>query len=236
MISSTFIRILIILCLGLVIFLYLREPSLPKNLAGVKCVSEERQSHARVAYGKAKVFHLCLSGKYWDIPKEETCHIYNGATVCEKENGIIALTRTIGGVVYAARYQQLEQMNILSKEPTSNPTATYESEFFTNFSDQAIKAGGHGDFNETEYVFLLRDVKDYLPPDFTLIKGAVCDKRASVLNHGYCFLDAKTNSLYWRIIFTIRKKAGTEITESDYQHEFVFWRPYLTELVKDQRM
>jgi hypothetical protein len=230
------IKFLVLISTCLALFWLTSEPSLPKELAEIKCVSGEAQSHARVTYAKAKVFHLCLSGKYGDKPTEETCHIYGGNMVCEKEGGRISLTRTVGNVVYAAEYGQLTDKNILAKEPTSKPDSPYESELFVYFNDQATKPGSRMDFEEveTDYEFLLRDVKDYLPPAFTLLKGAACNRRASVLNDGSCKLDAKTSSLYWRIIIRIHKKAGTEITENEYRNELTFWRFYLNELVDDR--
>lgn len=232
------IKLLVFSSICLAIFWFIWEPPLPKELAEIKCVSEEAQSHSRVTYAKAKVLYLCLSGKYWDKPTEETCHIYDGNTICNKEGGRISLTRTVDNVVYAAMYEQLTDKKILTKEPTSKPDSPYESEFFTYFIDQPRKPGSHGDFEEieTDYGILLRDVGDYLPPSFTLLKGAVCHRRASVLDNGYCILDAKTNSLYWRIIIKIHKKAGTEITEREYRNEFIFWRPYFNKLVDDPRL
>ncbi|NOT19410.1 MAG: hypothetical protein HOP24_03925 [Sideroxydans sp.] len=232
------IKLLVFLSTCLAIFWFIGEPPLPKELAEIKCVSEEAQSHSRVTYAKAKVFFLCLSGKYLDKPTEETCHIYDGNTICEKEGGRISLTRTIDNVVYAAMYEQLTHEKILTKEPTSTPDSLYESEFFTYFIDQPTKPGSHGDFEETEtdYKFLMRDAGNYLPLGFTLLKGAICDRRASVSDSGYCTLDAKTNSLYWRIIIKIHKKAGTEITESQYRNELTFWRPYFNKLVDDPRL
>mgnify|MGYP000975492731 CR=1 FL=1 len=86
---------------------------------------------------------------------------------------------------------------------------------------------------ETAWKFLHDDGARSLPPGFTLVKGPLCDRAATVLGTGICNLEAKSASLYWHVAVQVRRAPGTEITHGEYREELAFWLRHLGLLVKD---
>jgi hypothetical protein len=68
---------------------------------------------------------------------------------------------------------------------------------------------------ETHEKFLLADGKDLVPPQFTLVKGTLCDREASGLNLGSCSFEARSPSLYWHIAVQIPPRREPRFPPND---------------------
>ena len=88
---------------------------------------------------------------------------------------------------------------------------------------------------ETSRRFLLADGKDLLPPQFTFVKGTLCDRQTTVLDSGTCNLEASSASLYWHIAVQIPGKTGTPIPAEQYRDELAFWLKHLEKIVVDPK-
>lgn len=233
--SKRLLNLMIAIGVAIVITSCHREAPLPADLSAIKCgYQPENNQFARVKFGAAEVTYVCISKALAETPKLLKCDLESRPMVCE-ERGFFSFSRTATGQVYVGVLQVLENTGILPKKPADDVDVPYESELGLSFTDQPFKEGAFNDFaeEETGYQFLFPEAKDYLPRQFQLLKGPLCYKKATVLNNGYCYFNAKTKSLYWRIMIVIRRKEGTEIRPTDYRHEFVFWEKYLAQIVKD---
>ena len=243
MINFLLNKFVILACLVIagLYFLFVHQPALPKPLSNVQCVSSGT-SHALVAHGKAKVFHMCLEDGFFDKPKQEHCYMYSGKAVCANEAGAMTLTHTANGEVYVAMLFELDKNNLTQKVATTSDDTVSESELYVLFDDKPNLNGRPNNIDEkdvNEYQYLNSEVKAYLPAKFALINGAICAKYASGSKmvddpaDGACALDAKTKSLYWRIVLNVRKNEGAEISAAEYNKEFIFWQPYLDKILKE---
>lgn len=86
---------------------------------------------------------------------------------------------------------------------------------------------------ETDWRFMIPEVSTLLPPGFTLAKGALCDRQATVLNSATCNLEARSASLYWHIAVSYLAEPGTPVTAEEYQAEMEHWLNLLGQLVTD---
>jgi hypothetical protein len=204
-----------------------RGPPLTLELAAIRCPAD-RSEHARVMFGNAELTFVCISKARADNPAMLRCDPTSRPLICE-DAGSFLFTRSEDGAAYSGLAPD-------PAKPSEAPTleTPHRSRLLVNFRNEQP---GRPTFDavETPRSFLLVEGKELLPPQFTFVKGTLCDRETSVLNFGTCNLEARSASLYWHVAVSIPGKTGTPISPEQYRDELAFWLKRLGQMVVDPK-
>jgi hypothetical protein len=202
-----------------------RTPPLAPELKLVKCPAGQ-EANARATFVKAKVTFLCISKELADAPFLLRCDRTSHPMICE-DDGQLMFSHSVEGAIYAGLLPEE-----LRRRDASSPGLQGGSRATFGFRKGPPRTTTFEEV-ETDWRFLLPDVKTLLPSGFTFVKGALCDRKATVLNSGVCNLEARSNSLYWHITVQIHADKGTPVTAEEYLEEYARYLKLLEMLVKD---
>lgn len=195
------------------------EPKTPLSpeLQAVKCPPNQK-AHASTLFAGARITFLCIDQKIADAPFLLRCDLESRPMICEDEGSIVysaTADNTIwAGIPRGPQAPDLENGSRLSVFFRKGPPRT--STF---------------DEIETAWRFLSDDGKRFLPKGFTMVKGTLCDRVATVLGEGTCNLEAQSDSLYWHIAVSAQRPKGTPISPEEYRDELELWLKHLGRLV-----
>jgi hypothetical protein len=204
-----------------------RAPPLAPELAAIHC-PKDQTAHARAMFGKAELTFVCINKKQADNPSMLRCDLTSRPLICE-DAGSFVFTRSEDGAAYSGLAPDPGNLGAV---PTLE--SPYRSRLIVNFRKAPPNLPTF-EAAETDWKFLLADGKDLLPPQFTFVKGTLCDRNAHVLNVGVCNLEAQSASLYWHIAVDIPVKKGTPISAGQYRDELAFWLIRLEKMVIDPK-
>jgi hypothetical protein len=199
-----------------------RPPPLAPELQAIRC-PVNRPAHARATFVNAKITFVCISKEMADTPYLLRCDLESRPMICEDE-GSLAFTRDEAGVIYAGYGPR--------NKDGSEPEALGGSRLTVNFRKGPPRTTTFDEV-ETDWRFLLPEAKRLLPAGFTPVKGALCDREATVLRSGVCNLEARSASLYWHISVSIPAEKGVPVYPEEYLAEFKLWLNLLDKLVVD---
>jgi hypothetical protein len=202
-----------------------RQPPLPAELAAIHC-PVNRAEHAKATFGKAALTFVCISEELADSPYLLRCDLDSRPMVCE-DAGSLMFSRGKDGKVYAGPGPKS-----FAQPGSSAAGSDLSSRLIVNFHGGPPRTPTFDEV-ETDWRFLVPDSSQLLPPGFTFVKGALCDREATVLHTGSCNLEARTPSLYWHISVYIPADKGTPISEEEYRFELQFWLRILGQMVAD---
>ena len=191
--------------------------SLPPELKAVQC-PPGRDESAAGAFADARVTFLCIPKELADKPHLLRCDLESRPMICE-DAGSFVYTRTEAG-------------KVLSGIPRDGASLLRSTRLTVNFRKDPPRQSTFEEV-ETDWKFLTDEGKRHLAPGFTLVKGTLCDRNASVLDSGICNLEAQSASLYWHVAVEIRRPSGERIEEGEYREALAFWLPFLGKLVVD---
>jgi hypothetical protein len=198
---------------------------LAPELKAIRCPTN-RPAHASANFANARVTFVCISRELAESPHLLRCDLESLPMICEDE-GSLAFTRSAEGTVFAGY--------LPSGDPKRDPRdADFSggSRLVVNFRKGPPRTATFEEV-ETDWRFLMPEAGELLPPGFTLVKGALCDREATVLNTGACNIEARSASLYWHIAVYILEEKGTPIAAEDYRAEMAFWLGHLGKMVAD---
>lgn len=195
------------------------QVTLPPELLGVRCPSG-KTAHAAGAFAGARVTFLCIGQEIADSPHLLRCDLESRPMICEDE-GSFTYSATQEGTIHAGMPQG-----------KGAPDFGGGSRLTVNFRKGPPRTATF-DEAETDWRFVTEDGKRFLPAGFTLVKGTVCDRAATVLGSGVCNLEARSASLYWHIAVHVNRPRGMEISREEYRGELEFWLKHLGRLVTD---
>jgi hypothetical protein len=193
------------------------QVTLAPELKAVQCPPGRTESAAG-AFAGARVTFLCIPKELADKPHLLRCDLESRPMICDDE-GAFVYTRTQAG-------------KVLAGIPREGADLVRSTRLTVNFRKGPPRTPTFEEV-ETEWRFLTGDGKRYLPPGFTLVKGTLCDRAATVLGDGTCNLEARSASLYWHISVSVLRPKGTPISREEYQGELEFWLKHLGRLVVD---
>ncbi|MBL0142562.1 MAG: hypothetical protein IPP91_10810 [Betaproteobacteria bacterium] len=202
-----------------------RQAPLAPELAAIKCPAD-RTEHASTKFGKAELTFVCISERLASTPHMLRCDLDSRPMVCE-DAGTFVFSRSAEGKVYSGSLPKFVQ-----ERESIAPDAPHGSQLIVNFRNAPPRTSTFEEV-ETDWRFLLPEARDLLPPGFTFVKGALCDREATVLNTGSCNLEARSASLYWHISVYIPVEKGTPISAGEYREELAFWLKVLDKVVVD---
>ena len=204
-----------------------RKPPLAPELAQIRC-PVNRTEYARPRFVNAEITFVCISKYLADSPGMLRCDLTSHPMICE-DVGTLVFTRGPDGEVYAGHGPK----ELLQLDP-SEPDSYGGSRLIVNFHSGPPRTSTFEE-EETDWRFLLPGSKDLLPSGFTFVKGALCDREATVLNSGGCNIEARSASLYWHISVYMLFEKGTPISAEEYREEMAFWMQYLGKMVIDPK-
>jgi hypothetical protein len=215
---GAFIWLCLLLCAALVACSR-SDPKTPLSpeLQAVKCPPNQK-AHASALFAGARVTFLCIDQKIADTPHLLRCDLESRPMICEDEGSIVhsaTADNTIwAGIPRGPQAPDLENGSRLSVYFRKGPphTSTFDE-------------------IETDWRFLTDDGKRFLPKGFTMVKGTLCDRVATVLSEGTCKLEAQSETLYWHISVSALRPKGTSISPEEYRDELEFWLKHLGRLV-----
>ncbi|MDH5265621.1 MAG: hypothetical protein OEX21_12815 [Betaproteobacteria bacterium] len=199
-----------------------REPPLAPELQAIRCPLN-RPAHARATFVNAKITFVCISKELADTPYLLRCDLESRPMICEDE-GSLAFTRDAAGDLFAGYGPR--------GKDGSSPDALGGSRLTVHFRKGPPRTSTFDEV-ETDWRFLLPEAKVLLPPGFIPVKGALCDRHATVLNSGTCNLEARSASLYWHISVAVLAEKGTPISPDEYLAELKLWLGLLDKMVVD---
>ena len=191
--------------------------TLAPELQAVQCPPGRPESAAG-AFANARVTFLCIPKELADKPYLLRCDLESRPMICDDE-GSFVYTRTQSG-------------KVLAGIPREDADLVRSTRLTINFHKGPPRQATF-EQAETDWKFLTDDGRRYLPAGFTLVKGTLCDRNASVLNSGICNLEARSSSLYWHVAVEIRRPRGERIEASEYRDTLEFWLGFLGKLVVD---
>ena len=204
-----------------------REPPLAPELAAIRCPAD-RPEHASTMFGKAELTFVCVSKRLADTPHMLRCDLESRPMICE-DAGTFVFSHGAEGKVYAG-----PRPTFLRQRDSSASDLFQGSRLIVNFHSGPPRTSTFEEV-ETDWRFLLADAAQLLPPGFAFVKGALCDREATVLDSGSCNLEARSASLYWHIAVYIPGEKGTPISAEEYRAELAFWLRYLAMMVVDPK-
>jgi len=200
-----------------------RPAPLAPELQTIRCPTN-RPAHAAATFANARITFVCISEELADSPHLLKCDLESRPMVCE-DDGSLLFSRSPEGVVYAGL--------LPGEHKRKDREALYGGSRLTvNFRKNAPRTSTFEE-EETDWKYLIPRVATLLPGGFTLVKGTLCDRTATVLGSGTCNLEARSASLYWHISVAIHAERGTPILEEEYRAELTRWLELLGMLVKD---
>ncbi len=191
--------------------------SLSPEFQAVRCLPGRTDSAAG-AFAGARVTFLCIPKELADKPHLLRCDLESRPMICDDE-GSFVYTRTEAG-------------KVLAGIPREGADLVRSTRLTVNFRKGPPRQSTFEE-TETDWKFLTDEGKRYLPSGFTLVKGTLCDRNASVLDSGICNLEAQSASLYWHVAVEIRRPRGERIEAGEYREALAFWLPFLGKLVVD---
>jgi len=200
------------------------SPPLPPELAAVQCPADKAE-HGVARIDAAQITWLCVEPQLAAHPQMLACDNTAIPPVCDG-SGMLLLRRDAQGIVHTD--------SVVNPAPPPGIGTTDESQLLVYFH-KGPPLQATFDPVDTPYRFMMADARDALPAGFTFVKGAQCDRAATVLGTGTCNIEARTPSLYWNITISVRHKQGTPIPASEYRREFDSWMKYLGEMVVDPK-
>lgn len=198
-------------------------PPLPADLQAIRCPGN-KPAHASASFAKGRVTFVCLAKELAEAPHLLRCDLESSPMICE-DAGSLVFSSSPDGVVYPTYFP-------LGKREMDFETMTGGSRLTVNFRDGPPRTATFDEV-ETDWRFMIPEVSSLLPPGFTLEKGALCDRQATVLNSGTCNLEARSASLYWNIAVSYLAEPGTPVTAEEYRAEMEHWLKLLGQLVTD---
>ena len=197
---------------------------LAPELLEIRC-PVNRAEHGRAMFGNAEVTFVCIPKSIADAPALLRCDLDSSPMICE-DAGSLTFTRGPDGKLYWGQGP---------KEFREDPSSAWGgSRLVVNFHAWPPRTRTFDEV-ENEWRFLMPEVKRLLPAGFTLEKGAVCDRNATVLGSGGCNLEAKSASLHWNISVYVLAERGTPVSREEYRGEYEFWLGRLAAMVADPR-
>ncbi len=190
---------------------------LPAELKAVQCPPGRAESAAG-AFADARVTFLCIPKELADKPHLLRCDLESSPMVCEDAGSFV--------------FSRSEAGKVVSGIPRDGADLLRSTRLTVNFRKDPPRQATFEEA-ETDWKFLTDEGKRHLGAGFTLVKGTLCDRNASVLDSGICNLEAQTASLYWHVAIEIRRPRGERIEESEYREALAFWLPFLGKLVVD---
>jgi hypothetical protein len=200
------------------------EPLAPE-LQSIRCPTN-RPAHASATFANARITFVCIGKELAEAPHLLRCDLESRPMVCEDE-GSLVFTRSAEGTVFAGYLPT----NDPKRDPPDADFST-GSRLVVNFRKGPPRTPTFEEV-ETDWRFLLPDAQELLPAGFALVKGALCDREATVLNAGGCNIEARSASLYWHIAVYLLEEKGTPMAAEDYRTEIAFWRERLGRMVVD---
>ncbi len=198
-------------------------PPLPADLQAVRCPNN-RTAHASASFAKGRVTFVCLAKEMAEAPHLLRCDLESRPMICE-DAGSLLFSRGPDGAVYPTYFP-------LGKREMDFETMSGGSRLTVNFRVGPPRTETFEDV-ETDWRFMMPAVSSLLPPGFTLAKGALCDRQATVLASATCNLEARSASLYWNIAVSYLAEPGTPVTAEEYRAEMAHWLGFLGQLVTD---
>lgn len=198
---------------------------LAPELKAIRCPTN-RQAHASATFADARITFVCIPKELADSPHLLRCDLESRPMICEDE-GSLVFTRSAEGTVFAGYLPT----NDPKRDPPDADFST-GSRLVVNFRKGPPRTATFEEV-ETDWRFLYPAAGELLPAGFTLVKGALCDREATVLNTGGCNIEARSASLYWHIAVYILEEKGTPIAAEDYRAEMAFWLGHLGKMVAD---
>lgn len=200
-----------------------RPVPLDPELQAIRC-PVNRPKHASATFVNARITFVCVSEELADSPYLLKCDLESHPMICE-DDGSLLFSRSPEGVVYAGL--------LPGEHRRSDPEALHGGSRLTvNFRKNPPRTSTFEE-EETDWKFVIPGVGTSLPAGFTFVKGALCDRKSTVLATGVCNLEAKSPSLYWHVSVAIHAERGTPISEEEYRAELDRWLGLLGKLVKD---
>lgn len=198
------------------------EPLAPE-LQAVRCPAN-KTAHASGSFAQGRVMFLCIAKELAGSPHLLRCDLTSSPMVCE-DSGSFTFVRGPDGAVWTSYLPG-------GKNEMDLETMTGGSRLTVNFRDGPPRTQTFEEV-ETDWRFLYPEAGRLLPPGFTLVKGALCDREATVLNNATCNLEARSHSLYWHISVAWLGEKGTPVLPEEYKAELEYWLPFLGLLVAD---
>jgi hypothetical protein len=198
-------------------------PPLSADLQAIRC-PDNRPAHASASFARGRVTFVCLAKEMAEAPHLLRCDLESRPMICE-DAGSLVFSRSPDGPVYPTYFP-------LGKREMDFETMTGGSRLTVNFRDGPPRTETFDEV-ETDWRFMIPEVSTLLPPGFTLEKGALCDRQATVLASGTCNLEARSASLYWNIAVSYLAEPGTPVTAEEYRAEMAHWLKLLGQLVTD---
>ena len=198
------------------------EPLAPE-LRAVRCPTN-KTAHASGSFAKGRVMYVCIPKEVAEAPHLLRCDVESRPMICEDE-GSLVFSRGPDGVVYPAYLPA-------GKREMDFETMTGGSRLTVNFRNAPPRTETFEEV-ETDWRFMIPDAGRLLPPGFTLVKGALCDRSTTVLSSGTCNLEARSASLYWHVSVSYLAEPGVPVTAEEYKAEMAHWLKFLGLLVTD---
>lgn len=202
-----------------------REPPLEPELQAVRCPTN-RADFARATFVNARITFLCIPKALADSPHLLHCDLTSRPMVCEDE-GSLVFSRSVDGEIFADY-----QPGRVKHRDGSVKEVEIASRLMVNFRKGPPRTTTFEEV-ETDWRFLLPEAKRLLPRGFTPVKGALCDREATVLGAGTCNLEARSASLYWHLSVSILADKGVPVYPEEYVAEMKTWFRLLDRLVTD---
>lgn len=193
------------------------QVTLAPELQAVQC-PPGRPANAAGAFAGARVTFLCIPKDLADKPHLLRCDLESRPMICDDEGSFV--------------YTRTESGKVLSGIPREGADLVRSTRLTVNFRKGPPRQSTFEEV-ETDWKFLTDDGKRFLPAGFTMAKGTLCDRNASVLDSGICNLEAQSASLYWHVAVEIRRPSGERIEASEYRKALEFWLAFLGKLVVD---
>ena len=198
------------------------EPLAPE-LQAVRCPAN-KTAHASGSFAEGRVMFLCIARELAEKPHLLRRDLESHPMVCE-DAGSLVFSRGPGGAVYTSYFPG-------GKREMDFDTMTGGSRLTVNFRKGPPRTPTFEEA-ETDWRFLYPEAGRLLPPGFTIVRGALCDREVTVLGSATCNLEATSHSLYWHVAVSWLGPKGTPVLAEEYRAEMAFWLPFLGQLVAD---
>jgi len=198
------------------------EPLAPE-LQAIRCPTN-KTAHASGSFASGRVMFVCIAKEMAEAPHLLRCDLTSRPMICEDE-GSLVFSRTPEGAVYPTYFPA-------GKRAMDVETMTGGWRFTVNFRSGPPRTQTFEEV-ETDWRFLIPEAGRLLPPGFTLVKGALCDRKTTVLSSATCNLEARSASLYWHIAVSYLGEPGVPVTAEEYKEEMAHWLKLLGLLVTD---
>ena len=198
------------------------EPLAPQ-LQAIRCPTN-KTAHASGSFAKGRVMFVCIAKEMAEAPHLLRCDLESRPMICEDE-GSLVFSRTPAGVIYPTYFPA-------GKREMDVETMTGAWRLTVNFRASPPRTETFEEV-ETDWRFMIPEAGRLLPPGFTLVKGALCDRKTTVLGSATCNLEARSASLYWHIAVSYLGEPGVPVHAEEYKEAMEQWLKLLGLLVTD---